>query len=161
MKESILKNIRLSIEGRDVKTTLTGDNTKEGGKEAYRAAKIIGQMFINNDHYDSLSFIVMDRADPLVPPGQLVAQGRRAVRGTVVHQQHLKVGLLLGQDGIHTAGKVAFRAVDRNDKGIFQSVRILYFTLNLIVSQLIKKSYCFLQQLGERDTAGFFEMLAS
>lgn len=64
MKESILKNIRLSIEGRDVKTTLTGDNTKEGGKEAYRAAKIIGQMFINNDHYDSLSFIVMDRADP-------------------------------------------------------------------------------------------------
>ena len=61
MKESILEKINLSIVGRDVSMVLAGDNTREGGKEASRAAKVIGQMFSN---YDTLTFRAVDRKDP-------------------------------------------------------------------------------------------------
>lgn len=63
MKESILKNIVLSIEGKDVSMVLAGDNTKEGGKEAYRAVKVIEKLFIKNNDYDTLTCTVLNRKD--------------------------------------------------------------------------------------------------
>ena len=64
MKKSMLENIKLSIEGRDIRTVLTADNTSDGGKEAYQASKIIEQLFVNNEKYDTLTFVVVDRKDP-------------------------------------------------------------------------------------------------
>ena len=64
MKHDILNDIRLSIEGRDVTAILTGDNTKECGKEAYRAVKVIEKLFIRNNDYDTLTYTVLDRKDP-------------------------------------------------------------------------------------------------
>ena len=64
MRKSILSNIKLSIEGRDICTVLVADNSKAGGKEAYQASKVIEQLFIHNEKYDTLTFVVVDRKDP-------------------------------------------------------------------------------------------------
>lgn len=64
MRKSILSNIKLSIEGRDIYTVLTADNTRAGGKEAYQASKVIEQLFLHNERYDTLTYVVVDRKDP-------------------------------------------------------------------------------------------------
>lgn len=64
MKESMFKNIKLSIDGRDICAVLTADNTRAGGKEAYQASKVIEQLFLHNERYDTLTYVVVDRKDP-------------------------------------------------------------------------------------------------
>ena len=63
MRKSILSNIKLSIEGRDICAVLVADNNKAGGKEAYQASKVIEQLFIHNEKYDTLTYVVVDRKD--------------------------------------------------------------------------------------------------
>ncbi len=64
MKKSMLKDIALSIEGRDAQVVLSGDNTRSGGKEADQAAEVIENLFSSADQYDTLTFKVVDRSDP-------------------------------------------------------------------------------------------------
>lgn len=63
MKHDMLYDIGLSIKGREISAILAGDNTKDGGAEAYRASKLFRDLFIGNDQYDTLTFTVTDRAD--------------------------------------------------------------------------------------------------
>lgn len=63
-KKNILDDFKMSICGREVSATLIGDNTKEGGKEAYRASEVIKKLFVDNKDYDILTFTVFDRKDP-------------------------------------------------------------------------------------------------
>lgn len=64
MRHGMFYNIRLSIDGREASAVLAGDNTRDGGAEAYHASKVFRDLFIGNDQYDTLTFTVIDREDP-------------------------------------------------------------------------------------------------
>ena len=58
---------------------------------------------------------LVQRPHPGVLGGVAVAEGAGAVGAAVLHQQQLKIRVLLVQDAVHTAGEGLFGPIDRDD----------------------------------------------
>ena len=63
------------------------------------------------------SVLLVKGSDSGILSGIVVAHLRRPVRGPVVHQQDLQVGVGLGKQGLHAVGQIFRLVVDRHDYG--------------------------------------------
>ena len=66
---------------------------------------------------DTAVFLLMEHPDPVVGPGQLIADGGRAVGAAIVYQQQLPVGKGLLPHALHTVPDEILRLVDWHDDG--------------------------------------------
>ena len=66
---------------------------------------------------DTAVFLLMEHPDPVVGPGQLIADGGRAVGAAIVYQQQLPVGKGLPPYALHAVSEKFLRLIDRHNDG--------------------------------------------
>ena len=80
---------------------------------------------------------LMDHPDPFVPSGVRIADLSGSVRASVVHQDQLKIGIILHQYAVHAASHIFFRVIngyDNTDKP-FHSARsffLIFFNTEIL-----------------------------